>query len=288
MITVRNDNGNFRSSLNVTRCAFANGSSALYVLNQEHVEIADSAFTSLRKGEDSGFTEGGAFYLDNVDNLHVRGSAFRYNSAYQTGGAWYLSYVSDVLIVDSEFEANVQGNSDLDSVTGGGAMLADWPKAYVARRCTFVNNIAYAGIGGAVKLNLGMYDSATVKFESCVLMRNEEYVSTTQSLSGAAVAIETSNDYEANAQLVVANSTFLGNTGPGGTLGVYQGNVSARILDSTFQDNEGYSDTNSEGFGAGILFYAEYGSFLSKGTLYRNQSGPSGAAINIPNTHYEG
>ena len=284
MCMVRNDGGGFLSSLNVTRCAFANSSSAFHSQNQHHIEIADSSFTSLQKGEDSAHTYGGAFYLYNVDSLLVRGSVFRHNSAYYQGGAWSLTYVTDVLIVDSEFEANVQGDRDSDSGNGGGAMYLDYPETYVARRCTFANNIAYAGLGGAVKLTF--MDSALVKFEECSLIHNEEYVYYDMSYSAAAVFVDSQYNWEANIELEVANSTFLGNTGQGGTLGVYGGNVSARVVDSTFQDNVGYSDSSE--FGAGIFFYTQYGSFLSKSTLYRNQSGSYGAAIIFPHSQFAG
>ena len=57
-------------------------------------------------------------------------------------------------------------------------------------------------------------------------------------------------------------------------------------MDSTFQDNVGYSDSSE--FGAGIFFYTQYGSFLSKSTLYRNQSGSYGAAIIFPHSQFAG
>ena len=204
---VRNHGGGFLSSLNVTRCAFANSSSAFHSQNQHHIEIADSSFTSLQKGEDSAHTYGGAFYLYNVDSLLVRGSVFRHNSAYYQGGAWSLTYVTDVLIVDSEFEANVQGDRDSDSGNGGGAMYLDYPETYVARRCTFANNIAYEDSACSQAHLHGLASSNSKSVRSSTRRACLRHV-----IFSSVVFVDSQYNWEAIIEQV-ANSTFLGNTG---------------------------------------------------------------------------
>lgn len=205
------------------------------------VHVKDCEFTGNTAGAD-----GGAIHLRNSGStLHIEGSVFRQNDAYN-GGAVFTRNNTELTITSSTFDSN--------TATQGGALVSFSNDAMITDT-DFLDNTALES-GGAIRAHQSM------KIDGCLIQGN-----TAERQGGVMNAGEL---------MKISRSTIHDNHathGNGGGVFNYKNPRTLTILDSTISSN------TATGHGAGI--YSEPGARVQIGTstIHGNEAGGNGGGL---------
>ena len=194
-------------------------------------------------------TYGGGVWLHELTGiLSISDSTFENNSATYGGGAVCLSgySVADVRITNCTFHnnVNVNGETELSSDGGGGAVWLDISPGYVSiTDCTFQSNSATYGGGGAVGLSVlpGAVSIKNCKFDGNRANINVPFSLTYPSMyGGGAVWFYGFEYYLLTVNVSITHCIFQSNSATNGSGGaVWLDTLAANfnITNCTFQNN---------------------------------------------------
>ena len=278
---------NLASNLNMNNCVFTHNTGSSFgggisIYNPCHVTILNTIFTANRavRGEDGGGAVSNYYATTTIQNCKfynntapVGGAIINYNANlllkknYYMGnraanGATVRNFKGNVTLISCTFKSNESNNSYSNNVVkfyGGAGIYNDNTQFAVNEAtitvlgCTFINNIAKSGTGGAIKNGGG-----TLTVSNSIFTGN--------------VAPVAAGILNYMGILRSTNNTFTSNkaTDVGGGGAIYNYKRSATIVGNTFRYNSAIN-------GAAINNY--YGTLSVKSSNFSRNSASSGAAI---------
>ncbi|HHM20515.1 MAG TPA: T9SS type A sorting domain-containing protein [Bacteroidetes bacterium] len=166
----------------VTQCTFAwnattSQSAGVFVTGVDGFTLSECTFTNNQ-------TVRGAFYTLFSNNINVSDCTFSFNTNTQgPGGAMWNYNSTNVVVANSTFNDNSAPNSGALYFNGDDLMNTDDANNFILTNCTFTDNQATSGIGGAIRNRRGSY-----LIDGCVFTGN------TSTGSGGHIRNDTNGD----------------------------------------------------------------------------------------------
>ena len=139
--------------ISITSCVITNNTRSFSVVNSTLLELSHVSFQYSHMTFNNHY--GGCIFASSISNITVNNCSFQYCSAGLSGGSIYAYNISSFKIYDSRFQHNHVGHPSLDhllaspQVSGGALSMLSVLFGDISS-CTFTNNSADAGNGGAL------------------------------------------------------------------------------------------------------------------------------------------
>lgn len=243
-------------SIRVTRSYSTSQSAGIFAGNVTNLDITGSEFFE-------NITSRGALYPLRCNGVNITNCSFSLNESTGFGGALFLWNNNDVLIENSEFMNNEAGSGAVMYIDGREA-IEDVDNVII-RNCSFTDNTAISGFGGALNC-----------WESSITVENSEFINN-EALAGSGGAVSNGGNSGDGGEMLFKGNSFSDNFGSfGGAMTVYCTNANFVLEDNEFISNEALTSGGSLicGFNANAI--------ITNNTFDQGQ-GRFGGAIAVQN-----